>query len=100
MSTPPPAGPVQRVGPESIPVELDISGILADLNRWGWRDFKVETVCGFSSGYVAQIKCGNVRMMAYQRAARLYNFWSSEREINEPAVPPAALQTQAQAVTT
>jgi len=74
-----------------IPVEIDVSAILADLNRWGWRDFKVETVCGFSSGYVAQIKCGNVRMMAYQRAARLYNFWCAEREINDPGALRAAL---------
>lgn len=85
-----------------IPVEIDVDGILNDLTTWGWRDFKIETVCGFSSGYVSQIRCGNVRMLAYQRAARLFNFWESEREIHliRENAPRGTLQTRAVSVTT
>ncbi len=74
-----------------IPVEIDAVQIINDLNKWGWRDFKIETVCGFTRGYVAQIRCGNVKMMAYQRAARLFNFWEEELAIN---VPHGTLQTR------
>lgn len=87
---------------------IDHLAIIHDLNRWGWRDFKIETVCGFSSGYVAQIKCGNVKAMAHERAVRLYNFWESEavpREVlippySSPDVPRSTLQTRLDAVTT
>lgn len=62
-----------------IPANIDHVAIIADLNARGLRDFKIETICGFSIGYVAKLKCG-VKQMAYQRAARLYNFWLSEVE--------------------
>lgn len=63
-----------------IPIEIDALKMIADLNEWGWKDFKIETVCGFTRGYVAQIRCGNVKMLAYQRAARLFNFWETEAQ--------------------
>lgn len=63
-----------------IPIEIDALKMIADLNDWGWKDFKIETVCGFTRGYVAQIRCGNVKMLAYQRAARLFNFWETESQ--------------------
>lgn len=63
-----------------IPANIDHVSIVADLNARGLKDFKIETICGFSSGYIAQLKCGNVKQMTYQRAARLYNFWLSEVE--------------------
>ena len=78
-----------------IPVEIDALQLIADLNEWGWKDFKIETVCGFTRGYVAQIRCGNVKMLAYQRAARLFNFWEEEQSINVPT-----LANSTQAVTT
>lgn len=61
-----------------LPANVDHAGILSDLARWGWRDFKIETACGFSRGYIAQLKCGNVQQMSYQRAARLHNLWEDE----------------------
>ena len=78
-----------------IPVEIDALQLIADLNEWGWKDFKIETVCGFTRGYVAQIRCGNVKMLAYQRAARLFNFREEEQSINAPT-----LANSTQAVTT
>ena len=62
-----------------IPANIDHVAILLELNAWGLRDYKIEAICGFSVGYVAQLKCGNVQQMTYQRAARLYNFWFDER---------------------
>lgn len=61
-----------------IPIDIDHLGMVADLKRLGWLDSKIESVCGFSQGYVAQIRFGNVGNMAYIRAARLYNLWESE----------------------
>lgn len=61
-----------------IPLEIDFSAILRDLNGWGWRDYKIEIACGFTKGYVPQLKCGHITHLSYQRAARLYNFWYSE----------------------
>lgn len=58
-----------------IPAEIDAIAILADLKRLGWIDYKIEIACGFSKGYIAQVRHGNVEAMAYQRGARLYNFW-------------------------
>jgi len=66
-----------------IPANIDHVAIVQDLNRWGYRDYKIELICGFSVGYVSQLKCGNVRQMVYQRAARLYNFWLAERDTHE-----------------
>lgn len=80
-----------------IPVEIDAMQLIVDLNAWGWKDFKIETVCGFTRGYVAQIRCGNVRMLAYQRAARLFNFWEDESARH---VSRSTLQTRLLSVTT
>ena len=62
-----------------IPANIDHVAIVADLNQWGIGDYKIEMICGFSVGYVNHLKTGGVRQMAYQRAARLYNFWFEER---------------------
>lgn len=67
-----------------IPANIDHLAILIDLNSWGIRDYKIELICGFSVGYVSQIKGGNVKQMSYQRAARLYNFWFDEAARNLP----------------
>ncbi|HQX62627.1 MAG TPA: hypothetical protein PK593_04105 [Thermomicrobiales bacterium] len=61
-----------------IPVEIDAVELIKDLNSIGWRDYKIEIACGYSCGYIAQVRCGNVRDMSYQRKARLFNFWEEE----------------------
>ena len=60
-----------------IPADIDHRIILAELNEIGWKDYKIDMACGFSNGYCAQLK-KNIRLMTYQRAARLYNFWEDE----------------------
>lgn len=67
-----------------IPACIDHQQILQDLNAWGLRDFKIEMICGFSVGYVSQLKCGNVEEMGYRKAARLYNFWYEEQRARLP----------------
>ncbi len=87
---------------------IDHVQIVKELNAWGWRDFKIDTVCGFSAGYVAQVKCGNVKVMAHERAARLYNFWEHEALGRGVHIPPygspetsrETLQAQIASVTT
>ena len=77
-----------------IPANVDHVAIIGDLNAWGIADYKIEAICGFSIGYVNHLKTGGVRQMAYQRAARLYNFWFEERLARALAEPmDAALET-------
>ena len=70
--------------PDEIPANIDAIAILADLNRWGITDYKVEMICGLSIGYLAQVKYGNIRVMGYPKAARLYNLWVGELRIRTP----------------
>ena len=63
-----------------IPANIDHKQILEDLNTWGLRDYKIEAICGYSVGYVGQLKTDKIVQMTYQRAARLYNFWFEERQ--------------------
>jgi len=69
-----------------IPANIDQVQILADLNRWGLGDYKITQILGFSEGYIAQLKCGNIGQMSQQRAARLWNFWWPELRNHEPQV--------------
>lgn len=65
---------------------IDVLQIVADLKSWGWLDSKIETVCGLGQGYIAQVRCGNIKEPAYSKAARLYNFWETEQALqNRPA---------------
>lgn len=69
-----------------IPAELDISAMLADLKTWGWNDYKIEVACDYSKGYVSQVRNRFITFMSYQRAARLYNLWESERDLQTQQV--------------
>lgn len=77
---------------QMIPANIDTSHILRDLNDWGWRDYKIEVACGFSKGYIAQVRCRNVKEMTYVRAARLYNFWLAESEAHGVSCGTLAIQ--------
>lgn len=66
-----------------IPANIDHGAIFADLNRWGIVDYKIEIICGLSRGYVSQLKKRPDTAMTYQLAARLYNFWFDEHELQE-----------------
>ena len=70
-----------------IPANIDYLSVLADLNGWGIRDYKIEAICGLSKGHVAQLKCGDIREMKYPNAARLYNFWFDEAKARGVQVP-------------
>ena len=56
-----------------IPESIDPQALLRDLNAAKWKDCYIEEACGFSKGYVSQIKCGNVKNMSYEKGAKLYN---------------------------
>ena len=63
-----------------IPPNIDLAQVVADLNAWGWRDYKIEIRCGLGKGYIAQVRCGNIKSPAYDKGARLFNFWFEENE--------------------
>ena len=63
---------------KQIPAHIDHQAIIKDLNALGHKDYSIEMLCGYSIGYVAQLKCGNIQRMSYDRAARLYNIWVEE----------------------
>lgn len=79
-----------------IPVQVDLLAMAKDLNAWGWRDNKIEIHAGLGRGYMAQIRCGNIKAPSYDKAARLYNFWIEERDL----ASARSLQTRSIAVTT
>lgn len=64
-----------------IPAQIDIEQIVADLRAWGWLDYKIEVACGLGAGYIAQVRCGNIRNPAYSKAARLFNFWEDQQQL-------------------
>lgn len=65
----------------SIPAGIDHLEIIRELESWGWKGTKIECACGFSNGYVSQLKCGNITEMGYNKAARLFNLWESEKDL-------------------
>lgn len=76
-----------------IPANIDHVHIVGELNAWGIQDYKIEAICGFSIGYVNHLKTGGVRQMAYQRAARLYNFWFEEKGLRAIEIPQCLAAT-------
>lgn len=70
-----------------MPAAVDVAQVVKDLNCWGWRDYKIEIKCGLGAGYVAQIRCGNIKKPEYGKAARLYIFWYEEAQAQGQPVP-------------
>lgn len=66
--------------PEPLPPFIDHVQLLRDLNRFGWRDYKLEAACGFSVGYIAKLREDPHQRMFYPSAARLWNLWRDEIE--------------------
>jgi len=64
-----------------IPEEINVLAILAELHDLGWKDYKIEMACGYTRGYVAQIRCGNVKAPAYTYTAKLLNLLERAREM-------------------
>lgn len=62
-----------------IPTEINAIAVLDELNRLGWRDYKIEMECGFSRGYVPQIRNGNIQVPGYTATAKLLNLLERER---------------------
>lgn len=62
-----------------IPVNVNVVELLDELNRLGWRDYKVEIECGFTKSYIAQIRNGNVVKPGYANVAKLLNLVERER---------------------
>ena len=66
---------------QMIPSQIDMLAIIADLRSIGWPDYKIEVIVGLGKGYIAQCRCGNIKSPAYDKAARLYNFWVQETQV-------------------
>lgn len=59
-----------------VPIKLDISNILDDLNEAGLTDNHVEAACEFSIGYVSRLRSGEIKRISYEYGARLHNLWA------------------------
>lgn len=70
---------------QMIPAQIDILNIVQDLRALGWTDYKVEIAAGLTQGYIAQCRGGNIRQPAYDKAARLYNFWVQQTQVSAPS---------------
>jgi hypothetical protein len=64
--------------PEPLPPFIDHVQLLRDLQKFGWRDQKLESACGFSGGYVAKLRGDPQQRIGYISAARLWNLWRDE----------------------
>lgn len=62
-----------------IPEEINILAVLNELHDLGWKDSMVEVECGYTRGYIAQIRCGNMEMPTYPKAAKLLNLLERAR---------------------
>lgn len=62
-----------------IPEIFDHIAALDELNAMGWKDAKIENVCGLTVGHIANLRRGLSRSMRYEDAARLINFLVEER---------------------
>lgn len=62
-----------------IPEDIDVLKILSELQSLGWKDCMIEMECGYTRGYVAQIRFGSVLMPAYPKAAKLLNLLERAR---------------------
>jgi hypothetical protein len=62
----------------TMPYDIDVKAILADLRAMGWADQKVEILLGFSSGYIDKLRNGPNQCKAFQNRARLFSFWEEE----------------------
>lgn len=56
-----------------IPETIDVLTLLSDLNRCGWRDYKIEIECEFAKGYISALKARRVKNPHYTATARLFN---------------------------
>lgn len=70
---------------------IDPVAMFDTLNAWGWKDYVIEEGCRFSKGYIAQVRCGNIREMGHPKFIRLFNFY-------EKNVPRGTLQVQCNVV--
>lgn len=71
-----------------IPANLDYVSMIEDLNGFGWTDYRLDAILGYSAGYCAQVRCRNIKDPTYPKASRLYNFWFAERVARHMPVPP------------
>ena len=79
---------------QMIPAQIDVLAIVADLRSRNWPDYKIEMVAGLGRGYIAQCRCGNIKSPAYDKAARLYNFWVQETTMRSTVAGPRQTGTQ------
>lgn len=62
-----------------IPENFDHIAALDELNAMGWKDAKIENVCGMTVGHVSNLRRRRSQSMRYEDAARLINFLLDER---------------------
>jgi len=63
-----------------IPEYFDARVVIEELKHLGWKDYAIENECGMTKGYLAQVRCGNVRLPSYTYAAKMLNLLERARE--------------------
>lgn len=81
--------------PTPVPLVIDIVQVINDLNRWGWRDQKIELACGCSGGYISKLRSGETQPINHRwgNVAPIYNLWVCEYLVFAPAQTEAATST-------
>jgi len=56
-----------------IPEDVNWIGVLDELNILGWNDSSIDLACQFTPGYVAQLRCGNIEKVGYDKGSKMIN---------------------------
>ena len=56
-----------------IPESVNWIAVLDELKAMDMPDADIDLACGFTSGYTAQIRCGNVKAPSFEKGAALFN---------------------------
>lgn len=57
-----------------LPESIDCLQLILELNKSGWKDYKIEQATGLPVGYIAALKSARVKNPRYETAALIYNF--------------------------
>lgn len=61
-----------------LPESINLLDLISQLNAVGWRDYKIEDLCGLPKGYINDLRRKKVMNPRYQVVARIYNFHAQE----------------------
>ena len=60
--------------------KVDPLQVISQLHSMGWKDYKIEAATGLTSGYIAQLRCGNIKKPGYEYVRLIVNLYVEQRQ--------------------